>query len=206
MSKLTWAEDQTKRVGAEVRRLRGKRTGQWLSDETERLGHALSRTTISELENGKRKDISVAEITVLARALAVSPLQLIYPDLAHGPVDVLPGRTVSSAEAMLWFSGESRLPDDPGSFGPDTKPMQWTRHLYGYVMRAKQALFGLQSLDTMPGEVTPELRDASSDRLERSLSDLSDWVGWMAEEGFIVDRQLIDSFMSSARDETHDGG
>jgi transcriptional regulator with XRE-family HTH domain len=97
----SWAEDQAKRIGKAVRDLRGNRTGQWLSDET-----GLPRTTISELESGKRKAVSTAELCLLAWALRVPPIRLIYPDLPDGPVEVVPGKPVPSIEAATWFSGE----------------------------------------------------------------------------------------------------
>lgn len=96
-----WAEEQAKRIGKAVRDLRGNRTGQWLSDET-----GLPRTTISELESGKRKAVSTAELCLLAWALRVPPIRLIYPDLPDGPVEVVPGKRVPSIEAATWFSGE----------------------------------------------------------------------------------------------------
>ena len=114
MSK-SWAEDQARTIGAAVRDLRGKRTGQWLSDETERAGHRVPRTTISELESGKRKAVSTAELCLLAWALKVPPIRLLYPDLPDGPVEIIPGKTVPSIEAATWFSGETTyMPTLPG--------------------------------------------------------------------------------------------
>jgi hypothetical protein len=101
-----WAEQQARTIGATVYSLRGRRTGQWLSDETERVGHRVPRTTISELESGKRKSVSTAELCVLAWALKVPPIRLLYPDLPDGPVEIIPGKTVPSIEAATWFSGE----------------------------------------------------------------------------------------------------
>lgn len=106
MSK-NWAEEQAKTIGAAVRDLRGKRPGQWLSDETERAGHRVPRTTISELESGKRKSVSTAELCLLAWALKVPPIRLLYPDLPDGPVEIIPGKTVPSIEAATWFAGET---------------------------------------------------------------------------------------------------
>jgi hypothetical protein len=101
-----WATEQARRIGATVLKLRGERSGQWLSDETFNAGHRVSRTSISELENGKRKSVSTAELIVLAVALRVSPVRLIYPDMPDGLVDVLPGKPVPSIEAAMFFSGE----------------------------------------------------------------------------------------------------
>jgi hypothetical protein len=102
-----WAEEQARTIGQAVRELRGKKTGQWLSDETERAGHRVPRTTISELESGKRKSVSTAELCLLAWALKVPPVRLLYPNLPDGPVEIIPGKTVPSIEAATWFSGET---------------------------------------------------------------------------------------------------
>jgi hypothetical protein len=102
----SWAEEQAATIGTAVRDLRGKRTGQWLSDETERVGHRVPRTTISELESGKRKSVSTAELCLLAWALKVPPIRLLYPDLPDGPVEIIPGKKVPSIDAATWFSGE----------------------------------------------------------------------------------------------------
>ena len=111
-----WAAEQAQRIAATVRKLRGKRSGLWLSDETAKAGHRISRTSISELESGKRKSVTTAELCVLAWALKVAPIRLLYPDLPDGPVEVVPGVTVPSIKAAKWFSGEAT------PSGPEQKP------------------------------------------------------------------------------------
>lgn len=105
-----WAEGHASRVAAAVKELRGKRSGQWLSDRTAELGYRVSRTTISELENNKRKYVTTAELCVLAIALEVPPLYLLYPDQPDGSVEVAPGVETSSIVAATWFSGENINP------------------------------------------------------------------------------------------------
>ena len=102
-----WAADQAERVGRELKRLRGRRSGQWLSDRTAELGHRVPRTTISELENGKRKYVSTIELAILARALDTAPVALLYPPPYRGEVEVLPGQSSTSWSAAEWFSGMS---------------------------------------------------------------------------------------------------
>ncbi|WP_109523887.1 MULTISPECIES: helix-turn-helix domain-containing protein [Nocardia] len=200
MSKPNWAEDRAKRVGAEVKTLRGKRSGQWLADETASHGHTVSRTTISEIENGKRKDITLAEITILARALGVSPLQLIYPDLAHGEVDALPGVTTNSAEAMRWFAGESVLGSDLTVFDKTaTRAMNWTRTLYRLAMQLRGALNFALSLSDAPNS-TPEDFDRASTRVEDYRHQLEQWVEMMRDAGLPVDGDDIHALISASRE------
>lgn len=113
MSK-TWAEEHAERVARAVKALRGKRSGQWLSDRTAEAGHRVSRTTLSELENGKRKHVTTAELFVLAWALEVPPALLLFPDMPDGEVEVVPGRSERSAEAAAWLVGRVVFEHDPG--------------------------------------------------------------------------------------------
>lgn len=107
-----WAVDHAARIAAEVKRLRGSRSGQWLSDRTAELGYRVSRTTISELENGRRRYVTTAEIAVLAEALETAPIALIYPPRYDTPVERLPGVKTEKLSAVEWFCGtDSRLPN-----------------------------------------------------------------------------------------------
>lgn len=114
MSSTSWAQDQTERIAKEIRRLRGTSSAQWLSDRTAEVGHRIGRSTISEIETGRRQSLSVVELTIIARALDVPPAQLLYPDLPDGPVEVLPGEHVTSIDAVRWFSGEITLEPEVG--------------------------------------------------------------------------------------------
>jgi len=102
-----WVADQAERVGRELKRLRGRRSGQWLSDRTAELGYRVPRTTISELENGKRKYVSTAELAILARALDTAPVALLYPPPYQDDIELLPGQSSTSWSAAEWFSGMS---------------------------------------------------------------------------------------------------
>jgi hypothetical protein len=102
-----WAADQAARIGDEIRRLRGPRSGQWLSDRTDALGYRVARTTISELENHKRKLVSTAELVVLARALDTAPIVLLYPPPYSAELEVLPDGNGTSWAAVEWFSGRN---------------------------------------------------------------------------------------------------
>ncbi|MDH3021540.1 helix-turn-helix transcriptional regulator [Gordonia alkanivorans] len=94
---------------------RRKMSAQELSDKTAQIGMRVSRPRIAALEGGKRGgDISVPELLVLARALGVPPLGLLYPGVPGELVEALPvsegvpAETTSIAAAQ-WFSGERPL-------------------------------------------------------------------------------------------------
>ncbi|MCX6468083.1 MAG: hypothetical protein NTW76_02045 [Corynebacteriales bacterium] len=106
-SEPDWSASQTALIAATIKDLRGKRSAQWLSDVTADLGQRVARSTISELETKRRKYISVAELSVLAHALGVAPLELLYPRQADS-VEYLPGKFDDSTAAFDWFAGLTR--------------------------------------------------------------------------------------------------
>src|ERR1700738_5217311 len=125
-----WSDEVTARIAGEIRRLRGDRSGQWLSDRTADLGYRVSRSTISEIETGRRKSITVTDLILLAWALRVPPVQLLYPNLPDGKVEIVPGEKVPSIVAAQWFSGE--IIREPESLSPaqvDTKNVAYLRDI-----------------------------------------------------------------------------
>lgn len=101
----TWEAEQAARTGAAVKLLRGKRAAQWLSDRTAELGLKMTRQTITDLENGRRRYVTTAEIIVLAKALETAPVTLIYPPPYDDSVEYLPGQEMSKFDAAQHFSG-----------------------------------------------------------------------------------------------------
>lgn len=101
-----WAEAQASRVAREITRLRGSHSAQWLSDRTEELtGWRVSRSVITDLENGRRRHVGVHELVVLALALSVAPLQLLYGSDDGAQIEYRPGEVVPRLLAVQEFSG-----------------------------------------------------------------------------------------------------
>jgi len=107
MKQKNWAESTAYRIGIAVKALRGKHSAQWLADRTKNLGHPISRTAISNLEVGRKLSLDVPELIVLAMALGVPPLLLLYPELSAGEVEVLPGQRTTAWSAAQWFAGRA---------------------------------------------------------------------------------------------------
>lgn len=104
----SWEVEQAHLVGREIQRLRKAAglTAQQLGDRAGELGLKMTRQAISDLENGRRRYVTTAELAVLAYALNTSPAALIYaPHLADGRVELLPGVHATAAEALNWSSG-----------------------------------------------------------------------------------------------------
>lgn len=85
--------------------MRGRNSAQWLSDRTKELGYEVTRSVISDLENGRRRYVTTAELIVLAAALNTSPVNLVYPGPYQNIVEILPGRGAGEFIAAQWFSG-----------------------------------------------------------------------------------------------------
>lgn len=115
----TWEADHAAAVGASIKSLRGKRSAAWLSGETEKLGLKLTRQTIADLENGRRRYVTTAELLVLAEALNTAPVALVYSGPYHQDVEVLPGVVKTKYDAAQWISGLSYWGaaelDEPGA-------------------------------------------------------------------------------------------
>jgi hypothetical protein len=76
-----------------------------LADATARLGYPITRSQIANYESGRKQGLDVAELLVIAAALDVAPLELLFPGEADHPVERLPGQTVATSHAASWFTG-----------------------------------------------------------------------------------------------------
>jgi transcriptional regulator with XRE-family HTH domain len=95
-------------IAAEVRRHRVERgmSAQQLSDACAELGLPIARAVLANLESGRRGTVSVPELFVLAKALGVPPLMLLFPVGRSEFMEVLPGREMDTWAAAKWFTGE----------------------------------------------------------------------------------------------------
>ncbi|MGW0038403.1 helix-turn-helix domain-containing protein [Gordonia sp. NPDC003376] len=102
-----WALDTYQRFGEALRQQRDNKgmTAQQLSDRTTELGYPISRSAIANAESGRKKALDITEVIILAKALDVSPLELIYPGLIDAEVEVTPGVYGRSSDAALGFAG-----------------------------------------------------------------------------------------------------
>lgn len=71
-----------------------------LADATEGV---ITRDTIANLESGRKRVIDIAELIVLAKALDVAPVSLLYA--RTNDVEQSPGVVTSGLDATLWFAG-----------------------------------------------------------------------------------------------------
>lgn len=101
-----WKAETAARIGRAVKSARhGRFTAEQLAKRCGELGHPIHRTTITKIEGG-RGSFEVADLLILAAALEVPPILLLYPDIPDGPVDVIPGFPIPSDHAVDWFTGD----------------------------------------------------------------------------------------------------
>jgi transcriptional regulator with XRE-family HTH domain len=106
-----WSPRFTARVAEQMRHAR-KAAGLTVAEAAEActaLGLAIPKTTITNLEIGRRSSIDLAEFLVLAEVYKVPPISLLFPLDTEASVAVLPDREVATWEAVAWFTGETPL-------------------------------------------------------------------------------------------------
>lgn len=124
-----WSTRLVRGIADEVKRRRTELgwSAQKLSGECAALGFDFPRSTLADLESGRRKQISVPELIALAAALHVPPLLLVYPVGRQGETEALPGITRPAFRTAEWFSGAAFLPgpDDAGVVTKITSDVEW---------------------------------------------------------------------------------
>lgn len=171
---MSWAEQQAQRVALEVRRLRGSRSAQWLSDQTEQYGYRVSRSVIADLENGRRKYVTTAEMIVLAYALQTSPVGLLFPPpYDDEQVDLMPDWPMTKLAAAEAFCGISpyvnRLVD------MDTmRPLRRAREIASLEDRQEWLLIQLEEFGKNDDFAGSPYQKSLEDEMERVLRRLAE--------------------------------
>jgi len=77
----------------------------------------ITEQSVKNLESGRKASMTIADFVVLADVLGVPPLTLLFPLGTSATVEVLPGREVSTWDALAWFTGETPLahPESEGT-------------------------------------------------------------------------------------------
>lgn len=159
-----WQKEMTDAIGQQVKTLRGDHTAVWLADRTEELGMKVSRSAISDLEGGRRRSISVAELMVLAAALEIPPAMLLFPGYPYGRVEALPGVDLLTNEAVNWFSGAMKYGGELNSFN-----RQRFSRLYHLTEEREQTL---NALTRLAGDPDSDRMESALDQFKRRLIDI----------------------------------
>jgi hypothetical protein len=82
-------------------------SAQRLADRCAELGYPVPRNVIANLESGRKDSVSVAELLVVAEALEVPPVLLLFPvGRAHGAHRAPARDPEPLVNAVRWFTGE----------------------------------------------------------------------------------------------------
>jgi transcriptional regulator with XRE-family HTH domain len=100
-----------------------KLTASQLSRRTAELGYPITRGAIAKIESNLRSGkIDVAEVLVLAAALDIPPVLLLFPQVStDGGAVILPNFTTKEDDAVRWMAGQVSFP----------QPYNWSRRLEG---------------------------------------------------------------------------
>ncbi|MFT3660010.1 MAG: helix-turn-helix transcriptional regulator [Gordonia sp. (in: high G+C Gram-positive bacteria)] len=205
-----WNQQTTERIASSVqaRRKAKKMTAAQLADRTAELGHPLSRSVISDIETGRKRSLEVGELIVLAAALGVPPIVLIYPDIPDGEVEALPGWQVPSGAALDWFSGDgalsrTRTADDITHFETlpvDRDQQELVRAVRAY-RRTKRALMRMIADEMIADDSRTPAEIEAGRRIQRQLSEeverLRERIG---ELGGVIDEDPLGIQEESGRD------
>lgn len=194
--KQDWAEAIHARIASAIKNARANHSAQWLADETERLGYPISRAAIANYESGRKKGLDVAELLILAGALRIPPLAMLFPQLPNGPVEVLPDMETSSWNAAAWFSGEASSPDPSGDPWPPSKQYELLRAIrerHNQLLAFAQfSDYMYRHIDTALGQKRlvrprdPEIR-AFKQQLETMKQEITRLDNVIRENGGVID-------------------
>jgi transcriptional regulator with XRE-family HTH domain len=105
-----WSKELVVRVGAAIRRERSRLglSAQVLADACTERGVKMDRAAISKIENGRRSTLELAEVLVLARALHVAPVDLVFPLDGGESACISVGERLPMWDAVQWFGAEDQ--------------------------------------------------------------------------------------------------
>lgn len=173
-----WHASTAKRIGTAIARRRKHlgMTAQQLAEHCAELGVPIHRTTITKVENGRPR-FDLGELIVIAEALGVAPVALIYPHMPDGEIERLPNEFGTSAAAIWWFTGEHDDPDEPAP-GDLNRLLRLTRDRYKKMVqmqRVDDLLFLLaqrgQDIGRSEFSLLNELIDETNE-IERRISEI----------------------------------
>jgi transcriptional regulator with XRE-family HTH domain len=163
-----------------------------LADRCRDLGVPIHRIALGKIEAGDRTP-TVDEIAVLAIALNTSPVMLLFgPQLAEGPVEVLPGLRTAAMHALRWFSGMEPITEDSaGAYRRSHESLQAVRHLME--ARALIPVFTKSLHEAIAQNGSPERIEAAQSHLALRQEMLDDIERDVRDRGLILDDDASDT-------------
>ena len=95
-------------------------SAQDLADQCEQLGHPIPRNVIANMESGRRANLPLVDVMVLAAALETYPVCLIFPVGYVEETQELPFQhLIPTWDALRHFTGEEEVPMYDAGLVPD---------------------------------------------------------------------------------------
>jgi hypothetical protein len=193
---IGWDRTLHGRIAQLIRAARGSRSAQWVADETKRLGYHISRSQIANYESGRKQGLDVAELIVLAAALGVPPVTLLFGGAPDELVEALPERKGASVAALAWFTGDRELAWP----GPEFEPEEARKQADAVIADPKSSAVALLNLyrdraarhrEIAIARASLKLIDNGADEFGRAV----DHVGKLAEQIDAINC-IIEAFVS----------
>ncbi|MFC8269676.1 transcriptional regulator [Streptomyces cinereoruber] len=147
-----WVDRIRSNVAGEVRRRRKEKrwSAQRLADRCEELGHPIPRNVIANLESGRRANLPLVDVMVLAAALETYPICLIFPLGYVERTQELPFHSlIPTWDAMRKFTGEERdYETDSGLMSEFNLHASLTRTVIAARREAESATFDAETATT----------------------------------------------------------
>ncbi|MDX3854203.1 helix-turn-helix transcriptional regulator [Streptomyces sp. AK02-01A] len=163
-----WADRIKANVAGEVRRRRREMgwSAQDLADRCEQLGHPIPRNVIANMESGRRANLPLVDVMVLAAALETYPVCLIFPVGYVDRTQELPFQDlVPTWNALRRFTGEEDVPMYDAGLLPD-----FERH----ASLVRTALAGLEEEEQAGFTARTATGRAQQEEAERKRSEYAD--------------------------------
>ncbi|MFD7087277.1 helix-turn-helix domain-containing protein [Streptomyces sp. NPDC059896] len=165
---LEWEDHVMATVASEVRRRRKELgwSAQDLADRCEEIGYPIPRNVIANMESGRRAVLPLVEVMVLAKALRMFPISLIYPVGYAARVRRLPYEDPRPTwDALQWFTGSSAADDAPDYM---------LDHFLAHDLELRSALAAVESEDYERWKVKTAANRVQREAAERALARYTD--------------------------------
>ncbi|WP_336879871.1 hypothetical protein [Rhodococcus globerulus] len=189
----TWPERLAADIGGQVKRLRERPewsiSAQTLANLTADLGHEVARSVIANLESGRRANMPLADVLVLAQALRVPPGMLVFPLGRFETVEALPGRAVDTSEAVRWWDGQRRplVPVVDKGRVSDAEQLDGERESYGVhdlFLHHWHLIDEIRSVQAWAKRATS--KDRWMTQLDAARAELEEVRGEMVRRGLVL--------------------
>ncbi|MHB9753206.1 helix-turn-helix domain-containing protein [Streptomyces sp. BYX5S] len=165
---LEWEDHVMATVAGAVRRRRKEMgwSAQDLADACEEIGYPIPRNVIANMESGRRATLPLVEVMVLAKALRVTPISLLYPVGYVPEVRALPYQDpMPTWSALQWFTGDA--PD----FGSEDSMLD---HFLAHDLELHEALAAMESEEHERWKVKTAANRVHQQAAERALARYAD--------------------------------